>query len=107
MIVVADTSPINYLLLIQEIDVLPKMYGRVVIPRAVQHELQQPVAPGVVRTWIKAAPSWLEIRTPRDTPDASLAKLDPGERAEYPGDRNARSVEGSRCTRAARSTGRG
>jgi predicted nucleic acid-binding protein len=35
MIVVADTSPINYLLLIQEIDILPKMYGKVVIPRAV------------------------------------------------------------------------
>ena len=28
MIVVADTSPINYLLLIQEIDILPKMYGK-------------------------------------------------------------------------------
>jgi hypothetical protein len=26
MIVVADTSPINYLLLINEIDILPKMY---------------------------------------------------------------------------------
>jgi predicted nucleic acid-binding protein len=35
MIVVADTSPINYLLLIKEID----MYGRVVIPRAVNEEL--------------------------------------------------------------------
>jgi predicted nucleic acid-binding protein len=32
MIVVADTSPINYLLLIQEIDILPKMYGKVVSP---------------------------------------------------------------------------
>jgi len=31
MIVVADTSPINYLLLIKEIDILPKMYGKVVI----------------------------------------------------------------------------
>jgi len=28
MIVVADTSPINYLLLIKEIDILPKMYGK-------------------------------------------------------------------------------
>jgi len=33
MIVVADTSPVNYLVLIQEIDVLPKIYGRVVIPQ--------------------------------------------------------------------------
>jgi len=80
MIVVADTSPINYLLAIQEIDILPKMYGKVVIPRAVQQELQQPVAPGAVRAWINIAPSWLEIRTPSHSPDTSLAKLDPGER---------------------------
>jgi hypothetical protein len=33
MIVVADTSPINYLLLIKEIDILPKMYRKIVIPR--------------------------------------------------------------------------
>jgi hypothetical protein len=39
MIVVADTSPINYLLLIKEIDILPKMYGKVVIPRAVNEDL--------------------------------------------------------------------
>jgi len=31
MIVVADTTPINYLILIEEIDVLPKLYGRVII----------------------------------------------------------------------------
>jgi len=34
MIVVADTTPVNYLILIGEIDVLPKLYGRVVIPPA-------------------------------------------------------------------------
>jgi hypothetical protein len=38
MIVVADTSPINYLVLIEEIDVLTKMYGTVVIPRMVCEE---------------------------------------------------------------------
>lgn len=80
MIVVADTSPINYLLLIQEIDILPKMYGKVVIPRAVHEELLRPVAPEIVRTWISEAPAWLEIRIPKDAPDPSLAKLDPGER---------------------------
>ncbi|MGB7845844.1 MAG: DUF3368 domain-containing protein [Candidatus Acidiferrum sp.] len=80
MIVVADTSPINYLLLIKEIDILPKMYGTVVIPRAVQEELLRPVAPEIVRAWIDGAPAWLEIRSPIDAPDSSLANLDPGER---------------------------
>jgi predicted nucleic acid-binding protein len=39
MIVVADTSPINYLVLIKEIEVLPKLYGKIVIPEAVREEL--------------------------------------------------------------------
>jgi len=80
MIVVADTSPINYLLLIKEIDILPKMYGKVVIPRAVHEELLRVVAPEIVRAWIGEAPTWLEIRTPVGAPDPSLTKLDPGER---------------------------
>jgi predicted nucleic acid-binding protein len=80
MIVVADTSPINYLLLIKEIDILPNLYGKVVIPRAVHEELLRPVTPEIVRAWIGEAPAWLEIRTPVNAPDSSLAKLDPGER---------------------------
>jgi predicted nucleic acid-binding protein len=35
MLVVSDTSPLCYLLLIDQIDLLPKIYGRVVIPQAV------------------------------------------------------------------------
>jgi predicted nucleic acid-binding protein len=45
MIVVADTSPINYLILIGEIEILTEMYGRVVIPHAVREELLRPSAP--------------------------------------------------------------
>jgi predicted nucleic acid-binding protein len=80
MIVVADSSPINYLILIEEIDILTKMYGRVVIPRAVREELLRPSAPEVVRNWIGQLPAWLEVHTPVNAPDASLAALDPGER---------------------------
>jgi predicted nucleic acid-binding protein len=61
MIVVADASPINYLILIEDIDILSKMYGRVVIPHAVYEELLRPSAPEVVRNWIGQMPSWLEI----------------------------------------------
>jgi predicted nucleic acid-binding protein len=32
-VVVADTSPLNYLILIGEIDVLPQLYGGIVAPR--------------------------------------------------------------------------
>ena len=39
MIVVADTSPICYLLLIGGISLLPQLYGQVLIPQAVRQEL--------------------------------------------------------------------
>lgn len=45
MIVIADTTPLNYLILIDEIEVLPKLYGRVVIPEAVREELLRSGAP--------------------------------------------------------------
>ena len=80
MIIVADTSPINYLVLIGEIEILPKLYGNVVIPQAVQDELLRPVAPEIVRIWSGQAPAWLQIRTPQGSADSSLARLDPGER---------------------------
>jgi len=80
MIVVADTSPINYLILIEEIDILPKMYGSVVVPQTVRQELVRASAPQLVRSWVDHLPIWLEVRSPLSVPDSSLAKLDAGER---------------------------
>ena len=80
MIIVADTSPINYLILIKEIEVLPRLYGKIVIPEAVREELLRPVAPEAVRIWTAQAPAWLETRTPASIADSSLARLDAGER---------------------------
>jgi len=45
MIVVADTGPLNYLILLGHIEVLHILYGEVVIPPAVQDELLDPSAP--------------------------------------------------------------
>jgi predicted nucleic acid-binding protein len=45
MIIVADASPMNYLVLIAEIGILPIMYGRVVIPHTVREELMRAAAP--------------------------------------------------------------
>lgn len=80
MIVVADTTPVNYLILIGEIEILPKLYGRVVIPLAVHEELKHSRAPASVREWVAAPPNWLEILSPAPITDASLADLDVGER---------------------------
>jgi len=82
MIVVADTSPINYLVLIGQIEALPKLYGRVLIPPSVCDELQRERTPEVVRRWVTDAPAWLEIVAPKNVLDSELMQtgLDPGER---------------------------
>jgi predicted nucleic acid-binding protein len=78
MIVVSDTSPLNYLILTGYVSLLEALYGRVVIPRAVWDELRKPGAPAPVREWADGLPGWAEVREPA-TPDATL-NLDPGER---------------------------
>jgi len=80
MIVIADTSPLNYLILLRHVEVLRALYGRVVIPQAVARELRSPRSPELVRGWIGDAPEWLEVRQVAGTGDAALARLDDGER---------------------------
>jgi len=80
MIVIADTGPLNYLVLIGEVDVLPPLYTRVIVPEAVVKELRAAGAPTSVREWIARPPHWLEAR-PDPPLDPTLAFLDPGESA--------------------------
>lgn len=47
MIVVSDTSAINYLVLIELQDRLPKRFDRILIPEAVHRELQSAAAPQI------------------------------------------------------------
>jgi len=77
-LVIADTSPINYLILIGHIDVLPSLFEKVILPSVVRDELDD--APPLVRLWIADPPPWVEVRTTTNPhPDASLRNLDPGE----------------------------
>jgi predicted nucleic acid-binding protein len=82
MIVVADTSPINHLVLIGEIGVLPKLYDRIPIPPSVCGELEHARAPEAVRLWINQSPEWLHVRASGLQPDSHLleADIDAGER---------------------------
>ncbi len=41
MIVVADSSPINYLVLIDEVEILTRLFGDVTIPAAVTAEARR------------------------------------------------------------------
>ncbi len=80
MIVIADTSPINYLLLIGEVEILPKLFGDVLIPQAVLKELSHEKAPDTVKAFVSALPVWLRVELVEISLNSGLEKLDPGER---------------------------
>ena len=79
-VVVADTSPINYLILIEAIELLPRLYRRVVIPVEVLNELTDEGAPPVVSEWAMKLLERVEVRSAPHTNDAGLSLLDQGER---------------------------
>lgn len=79
MVVIADTSPLNYLILIGHADVLPELFGEILIPQAVLLELQHPKAPGAVALWIAAPPPWLVVNRTFPLPHGIDSGLDPGE----------------------------
>ena len=80
MIVIADATPLHYLILIDQADLLPRLFDRVLIPPAVFGELQHPDTPEAVKHWILDPPPWLQVRAPNTIPDPSLNYLDAGER---------------------------
>jgi predicted nucleic acid-binding protein len=79
MTVVSNTSPLNYLVLIELQPLLPKLFNRVLVPEAVLRELGSPAAPAEVRGWLDTTPDWLESRVAVDIP-SELRQLGPGER---------------------------
>src|SRR4051812_43006999 len=81
-LVVADTGPLNYLVIIGQVAILPALFERIFVPQIVQNELRHNEAPDSVRRWIAAPPSWLEIvQAEHDNSDPELLRLDEGERA--------------------------
>lgn len=49
--VVSDTTPLNYLILIGRIEVLPQLFGKLLVPPAVAH-------------WADNLPEWVEVKAP-------------------------------------------
>ncbi|HET9225140.1 MAG TPA: DUF3368 domain-containing protein [Thermoanaerobaculia bacterium] len=77
---VFDTSPICYLLLIGEIELLPALYDRLLVPGAVAGELSHPEAPLLLRSWIADPPAWLEVHSIHSKLSSDLDRLQLGER---------------------------
>jgi len=63
MIVVSDTSPLTALLTIGQSELLPQLFGEIIIPSAVKSEL--------LRTH-PALPGWLWVQSLRDETKAGL-----------------------------------
>lgn len=78
MIVVCDTSPLNYLVLLGAADVLAKLFQDVYAPPEVLRELLHEGTPEPVRLWAKTLPAWLKITSPT-TMVKTPTGLGPGE----------------------------
>src|SRR6266478_6117536 len=78
--IVADTTPLNYLVLIQAAEILPNLYRTVLIPPAVKAELAHANTPAIVRAWISQPPAWLEVVSLKRPVNSTLEYLDASER---------------------------
>jgi predicted nucleic acid-binding protein len=80
MIVIADASPIHYLVLIGRVHLLEELYGSVALPSAVRSELLHPSAPDIVRAFMQSPPTWIAITDPGQTrplhPDIGRGELE-------------------------------
>src|SRR2546423_774916 len=79
MIVISDTTPLNYLVLIEQQELLVQLFNRVIIPQGVWKELQAEGTPESVRTWVDNKPDWLVVKQANFPADSALAALGHGE----------------------------
>ncbi|HEX7191073.1 MAG TPA: DUF3368 domain-containing protein [Thermoanaerobaculia bacterium] len=70
------------MVLIRQSELLPQMYGNVMIPDAVAAELTATGSPNDIRAWMSSSPSWLKVISISAEAVASVSEsLDLGERA--------------------------
>jgi len=77
VIVISDTSSLCYLLFLEEIELLPKLFGQIVIPPQVAAELANAHNHRLLQDWVASQPAWLKITAPAKL-DESI-QLDAGE----------------------------
>lgn len=78
-VVVSDTTPLHYLILVGREFILEKLYGKVFIPPAVLQELNHASAPVQISKWTANLPAWLIVAVP-DLIPVRYNGLDLGER---------------------------
>src|SRR5437660_898930 len=82
-LVVSDASPLIFLAAAGQFGLLRQLYGRIILPTRVFHEVtqEQPHLPGAAEVNKAVSENWIEVQTPASSPlDAWLrANLDEGE----------------------------
>ncbi|WP_337177488.1 hypothetical protein [Paludisphaera sp.] len=84
MTIVSNLSPLHYLVLIDRLHILPRLFGTVHAPTAVMDEMSAESAPGPVRAWAASPPGWLVVAAPslvEDIPRLGRGKRGAGEKA--------------------------
>ncbi len=82
MIVVADSGPLHYLILLEQVELLQRFYAQVLVPEPVASELPDRAAPAIVREWITKPPTWVDVRPVTSEAVSTVTDdLDLGERA--------------------------
>jgi predicted nucleic acid-binding protein len=82
MIIVSDTTPFRYLIEIEAVELLEKLFGQVIIPEKVFAELQGESTPEQVKKWIQSAPAWVEVRRADTSLYSPATEIQDGERED-------------------------
>ncbi len=81
MIAVSNTTPLRYLIAIEQDNLLAQLFEKVLVPAAVHQELTEAGTPEKVRSRVLSLPAWLEVRAVREKRTAEFpVTLHRGER---------------------------
>jgi predicted nucleic acid-binding protein len=83
MIIISDTTPLRYLIEVEQVHILESLFGQVIIPQAVFGELQREKTPQKVKEWIADHPAWLEVRKADTSIFTPRKKIGDGEREAF------------------------
>jgi hypothetical protein len=80
---VADTSPLNYLILIEADQILPRLFHKIAIAPSILEELSHRNTPTLVSKWIANRPAWLEVAKPKSIPEQAVLALHLGKEMRF------------------------
>lgn len=66
MIAVSNTTPLRYLIAIEQERLLGELFEKVLVPIAVHEELTDAKTPEIVRRCVLSPPAWFEVRTVKE-----------------------------------------